>query len=112
MEFYKESLNGEITVMQTYKESPIDVPEEFKNRIFHSELKAGPVKMKASDTLPSHGLNVGNNISLYAVFSDKETKLDAFNNLSKDGKVMFPIESNFGMLEDKFGVQWMLVNES
>ncbi len=112
MEFYKESLNGEITLMQTFGDSPIDVPKESQNRIFNSELRAGDVHFKASDDLPNHEVIIGSNISLYVVFSDKQTKEEAFNKLSKGGKTLFPIEDNFGMLKDRYGVQWMLVHES
>jgi len=112
MEFYKESLNGEITVMQTFGDSPIEVPHELQNRIFNSELKAGDIHFKASDDLPNHEVKIGSNISLYTVFSDKQTKEEAFKKLSEGGKVLFPIEDNFGMLIDKYAVQWMLVHES
>ena len=30
MDFYKESRNGEITLMQTFGDSPVDVPEELQ----------------------------------------------------------------------------------
>ena len=111
IEFYKETLNGEITIMQTFTEAPMQVPEEFKDRIFNSELKAGDIRFKASDDLPGYEVTIGNNISLYVLFTDKELRDDAFNKLAEGGKVVFPAEGNFGMLKDKFGIQWMLVCE-
>ncbi|NNK54981.1 MAG: VOC family protein, partial [Flavobacteriaceae bacterium] len=27
------------------------------------------------------------------------------------GQVLFPITENFGMLKDKFGIQWMVVHQ-
>ena len=112
MEFYAISLNGEITEIQTFGDSPVDVPYEFQNRIFNSELKTGNICIKASNDLPNHSVKPGSNISLYAIFSDEEVKLAAFNNLAKDGKVLFPIKDNFGMLKDKYGIQWMFVNKN
>lgn len=112
MKFYKESFNGEITVMQTYGDSSIDVPEAFENRIFNSELKAGGTRFKASDDLPGHEVKMGTNISIYGVFGSKQTQEEVFRKLSEGGKVLFPLEDNFGMLKDKYGVQWMLVQES
>ncbi|MDN5202669.1 VOC family protein [Fulvivirgaceae bacterium BMA10] len=112
MEFYKESLNGEITLMQSFKDSPIEVSEAFQHRIFNSELKANGIHFKASDDLPDYETKIGSNVSLYAVFSDRQAKEQAFNKLLEGGKVLFPIEDNFGMLRDKYGVQWMVHHES
>lgn len=51
MEFYKESLIGEITLMQTFGDSPVDVPEESQDQIFNSELRVGDLCIKASPML-------------------------------------------------------------
>ena len=112
MEFYKEVLNGEITLMQTFGESPVDVPPENEHRIFNAELKAGGIRLKASDDLPGHSVNQGNHISLYTVFPDSTSKREAFKRLAVGGKILFPLDENFGMLKDKYGVQWMFVHES
>lgn len=109
--FYATTLGGEITSLLTFKESPMDVPTESEDRIFNAELQAGKIKIKASDDMPGYDVKVGTNVSLYAVFLDKESKEDAFSKLSEDGKVLFPIDDNFGMLKDKYNVQWMFVNE-
>lgn len=111
MEFYAETLNGEITMMQTFAASPMEIPEALQSRIFNSELKAGGIHFKASDDLPGHEVKVGTNISLFVVFPDKPAKEEAFNKLADGGKVLFPLDDNFGMLKDKYGVQWMVVHE-
>ena len=111
MEFYAKVLDGEITFMKPFSESPIPVPKEFKDRIFNSELKSGNIHIKASDDLPNNEVKHGTNISLFLVFSKEDEKKEVFDKLSLDGKILFPIEDNFGMLKDKYGVQWMLVNE-
>ena len=110
MEFYAECLDGEIKFMQTFGESPIDVPEEAKNTIFNSELIAQGIRIKASDDLPGYEVKKGTNISLYISFPDEASKQTAFSRLAEGGKILFPIEDNFGMLTDKFGVQWMVVH--
>ena len=109
MEFYKESLNGKITLMQTFGDSPVDVPDESQDRIFNSELRAGDLCIKASDDLPNHAVTVGSNISLFVVFSDGQSREDAFNKLSEGGKILFPIDGDFSMVMDPFEVRWMLV---
>jgi len=111
MTFYSEMFNGEITLMKTFEDSPVPVPSEFKNRIFNSELIFGNIRIKASDDLPGHQVHTGTNISLHLVLENPKNKKEIFNRLAQDGKVLFPIEDNFGMLKDKYGIQWMLVNE-
>ena len=110
MQFYVESLHGEISSIQTYGESPIDVPKEMEYRIFDTTLKAGNISIKASDNLPNYPVQEGTNISLFVSFGDRELKEEVFANLSEGGKVMFPLDDNFGMLKDKYGIQWMFVN--
>lgn len=110
MHFYAEILNGEITAMQAFSEAPMEVPEALQNRIFNSELQAGSITIKASDDLPTHPVTAGNNMSLYVGFNDEEQKKEVFQKLSEGGQILFPITENFGMLKDKFGIQWMVVH--
>ena len=112
MEYYAKIFNGKISSIQTFEESPIDVPSEFNKKIFDSELKAGNIHFKASDDLPNHQVTKGNNISLFVSFSDKDKRSKVFNTLAKEGKILFPLDENFGMLKDKYGIQWMIVNEN
>ncbi len=111
MEFYADTFGGEITHLQTFGDSPVPISEENKNRIFNAQIIAGDICIKASDDLPESQVNNGTNISLFVNFSDENKKRRIFDLLSQGGKVLFPMEENFGMLKDKFGIQWMLVNE-
>ncbi|MGE3801267.1 MAG: VOC family protein [Candidatus Kapaibacterium sp.] len=111
IEFYSEVLKGELTHIQTFGESPIDVPEDFKDRVFDSELKAENIHLKASDDLPNHPVQLGTNISMFVMFSDRQEGEEVFNQLAEGGNVLFPLNQNFGMLRDKFSVQWLLVIE-
>jgi PhnB protein len=109
MAFYSSIFNGEITVMQTFGESPIEVSDEQSNRIFNSELKSDLLVIKASDNLPAYETKTGNHISLYLTFANQADQENAFQKLADKGKVLFPINNGFGMLSDRYGVQWMLV---
>lgn len=108
LEFYRGVFNGEIVSMITFENSPIPVESENKSRIFDSEFKAGGIRFKASDDLPNHSVNRGTNFSLFVSFSDKLERIGIFNALSQDGQILFPLDDNFGMVKDKFGIQWML----
>ena len=106
--FYKECLDGEIVSMQTFANSPIDVPDEYAQRIFNSEFRAEGVFFMASDDLPNKQVNKGSNFALFVIFSEKEEQEKVYTKLSEGGKALFPLENGFGMLVDKFGIQWML----
>lgn len=109
LEFYENIFEGKIVSMTTFENSPITVAGENKNRIFDSEFESGGIHFKASDDLPDHSVNRGTNFSLFVSFSDKTERKDIFNALSQDGQILFPLDDNFGMVKDKFGIQWMLV---
>ena len=106
--FYKACLNGEITSIQTVGESPLDVPEGNQDRIFDSEFRADNIRFKASDDMPGNEVAVGTNFALFVTFSDHAEQKNVFDKLAEGGQVLFPLENNFGMLVDKYRVQWML----
>lgn len=109
--FYRECLGGEIVSLTTFAESPIDVPEECSQRVFNSEFRADGVLFMASDDLPTNEVDQGSNFALFVVFSESEEQDQVFSKLSKGGKIQFPLENGFGMLVDKFGIQWMLAGQ-
>jgi uncharacterized glyoxalase superfamily protein PhnB len=86
--------------MQTLADSGMDVAEDKKDKIFNSELRAGGFVLKASD------------ISIFVVFPDTATKRDAFTRLADGCEVVFPLDEHFGMVEDAFGVSWMVIHEA
>jgi PhnB protein len=111
--FYKECLQGEFTVMQTFADSPIDVPGEYKQKIMNSAFRAGDISFMASDCLPGDEVPIGRNFALLIHFSESEEQEKVFNKLLEGGKVIMPLEDSFGgarfgMLVDKYGIQWML----
>jgi PhnB protein len=116
--FYKSVFGGDFTTLQRIKEIPggDKFPTHEQNRIMHVALPVGQGNvLMGSDTLESmgHKLLVGNN---YSVSVDTQSEAEAtrlFKGLSKGGKVTVPLEKAFwgaffGMLTDKFGIQWMV----
>ena len=108
MTFYSECLGGEITMMRRYDDAPFDVPDELMQKVFNSEFRAGDVSVMASDTMPPYEVKTGSNFALFLVFSDPAEQENAFAKLSAGGKVTMPLEGGFGMLTDKYDIQWML----
>jgi PhnB protein len=113
LEFYKECFNGEFTLLQTFGDSPIQVPDDYKEKVMNAEFRAGDVSFMASDCMPSDEIPIGRNFALLIHFSEIEEQEKVFNKLLAGGKVIMPLEDSFGgarfgMLVDKYGIQWML----
>ncbi|MCB0804735.1 MAG: VOC family protein [Bacteroidales bacterium] len=112
MEFYKTVLNGELEIMP-FEGSPMEVPDDYKQKIMHSSLKFGDALLMASDNQPGQEVNFGDGIFLSIAASSLEEAQNIFNSLSSGGHVIMPFEdtfwgSKFGMFTDKFGIGWMV----
>lgn len=120
--FYQSVFGGEFSYVGRFSEIPLDsdmppVPEELKNKIMHIGLPiSSETMLMGSDTggewAPT--FTKGNNFSISVNISDSKEKADAFfQDLSEGGKITMPMADTFwgdyfGMLEDKFGVNWMI----
>lgn len=118
--FYKAVFGGEFSMIQRFKETPdaSKFPSEVQDKLMHVALRIGDSTLMATDSLESMGqkLAVGNNFSLsLSVGSDAEAD-QLLAKLSQGGKIDMPLEkvfwgSYFGMLTDKFGIQWMISHD-
>ena len=110
--FYKEALGGEILFTKTFGESPMK-GQGADELIMHTSLKIGDSVIMASDNgQPEHAVDVGNNISLALGSDDVSAAEKMFDKLADGGKVNMPMQEtfwaeSFGMLTDKFGINWM-----
>lgn len=116
--FYKSVFGGEFAVVQRFKDTPDGdkLPEEDQNKIMHIALPLpGGAIFMATDALESmgHPLTVGNNFHI-SLTVDSEGEADkTFASLSAGGHITMPLQktfwgSYFGMVTDKFAVQWMI----
>ena len=113
LKFYVRCFDGEIKPMQTYADSPMDTDEKYKDLIMHAEFKADHIEFMAADGGEHQKVTAGNQISLSINLSDEDEQTRIFESLSENGKVLMPLEhtfwgARFGMVEDRFGVHWML----
>jgi PhnB protein len=119
MAFYKEAIGAEVTFLMRVNEAPEPpppgaVPEGFGNKIMHANLRVGSTMLMLSD----------GNSNLQPTFKGFTLSLSVdnaahaertFNALQQGGgKVTMPLGKTFwspafGMLEDKFGVGWMVI---
>lgn len=116
--FYKSVFGGEFVTLQRFKDTPEagKMPSEVADKLMHVSLPIGKGNiLMGTDALESMGqkLTVGNNFSL-AISADNEAEADKiFDKLSAGGKVEMQMAKvfwgdYFGMLTDKFGIQWMI----
>ncbi|MBI2731163.1 MAG: VOC family protein [Sphingobacteriales bacterium] len=112
MSFYQQCLSGEL-VMQKIAESPMaaQVPSEMGAKILHSSLTNDRIILMASDCLGNNIIN-GNNVWLSINCSSNEEINTYFNALAQGGKIIEPLHQSFwgatfGVLIDKFGINWM-----
>ncbi len=116
MEFYKSVFGGEVysDTFEKYASDAMPVAEEDKDKIMHAFLKGdNGIEIMGSDT-PSHmEFQAGARLSL-TVNGDDETLLRGYwDRLSEGATVTVPLEKapwgdTFGMLTDKFGIEWMV----
>jgi PhnB protein len=120
-DFYKSVFGGEYPYVGRYKDMPPGegVPalsEEEAKRIMHVALPIGKeTVIMGSDTGGGWApdFKQGNNFSICISADNKEQADTIFNGLAAGGKVTMPMCNTFwgdyfGMLTDKFGVNWMM----
>ncbi len=116
--FYRSVFGGEFQALQRFKETPHGdgMSDSDKEKIMHVSLPIGPhTNLMGTDSLESMGqqLTAGNNFSLAISPESIEEARKLFDGLAAGGKVEMPFEKAFwgawfGMLVDKFGIQWMI----
>jgi PhnB protein len=115
--FYRSVFGGEFITLQRFKETPKadNVPSGDQDKIMHIALPIGQNVLMASDALESAGRTVttGNNFSISVNAESEEEAEKFFNGLSAGGRANMPLEKTFwgayfGMLTDKFDINWMV----
>ncbi|WAC19600.1 VOC family protein [Luteolibacter sp. SL250] len=116
VEFYREQLGAQVQAMLRFEESPEPPPEGmlpdgYGKKIMHAAFRIGDSLLMASDGCGDVEKISG--ISLSLTLPDEAAVDRAFAALSEGGKINMPLgetfwSPRFGMVEDKFGVSWMV----
>jgi PhnB protein len=112
LNFYKDALNGDIVQLGTYGEGPMPCDEDYKDKVMHARFVFDGNTIMMSDSFKGQPVSTNGNIQL-SVEVDDEKKLDeVFNKMAEGGKITMPLAdqfwgARFGMITDKFGVNWM-----
>lgn len=117
--FYKKAVGAEVSFLVRYKDSPEppqpghSLPPNWGEKVMHSNLVIGETMVMASDGDSSSKANF-NGFQLSLAASDEAEARRVFASLSEGGQVRVPLIKTFfspafGMLEDKFGIGWMVM---
>ena len=110
IDFYKQALGAELIFSQTWGESPMS-EAGFEDKIMHATIKIGDSTIMMCDDPRNE--TTGSNISLAIGLNDKDIAHKYFDGLAEGGQVTMPLDKTFwaeafGMLTDKFGINWMI----
>ncbi len=113
LEHYKSILGGKIVNEQTYEDVELDIPEHYRKKLQHAELKGNGFHLMAYDASPDTPLTNGSNISVSIDIDSKEKAKDIFTKLSEKGKVHtafqdMPWNACYGRCSDQFNISWMV----
>jgi Uncharacterized protein conserved in bacteria len=83
-----------------------------EDKVMHASFRIGETILMASDGR-CDGRTAASKVSRFQLCSGREKAESVFNALADGGKVTMPLEKTFwapkfGMLEDRFGVGWMV----
>jgi PhnB protein len=109
--FYERCLDGKITYMLTWGDSPMatEAPAEWRSKINHATLVVDTLTIQGSDAAPGAIVSAsGYCIMLHPTIEDAER---VFTSLAEGGTIRVPFQktfwaAGFGILTDRFGIPW------
>lgn len=118
LEFYKQALGAEVQMVLRFHESPDPappgvIPPGFDHKIMHSSFRIGSSVIMATDGCdPGPGKFQGFSLSINVANGAEADRV--FAALADGGQVQMPLgktffSPRFGMVADRFGVQWMVI---
>ncbi len=113
LNFYAKALGGEIVHLSRYEGSPMESMASDKQKVMHATLIAKGITIMGADDGQGEAENKGSGaVHLNINFDNTDEEEKVFNVLVEGGRSTMPLQdtfwgSRFGMLTDKFGVNWM-----
>ena len=115
LNFYRDAIGAEAQIIMRAGDSPEPHPgmqPGQENKVMHATLTIGQTTMMASDG-QSQGPANFDGFSLAITVPNEDEADRVFNALAQGGKIEMPLTPTFwapkfGMLEDRFGLGWMV----
>ena len=118
IDLYTKVLGAKVEMLMRYKESPEPPPPGSmapgsENKVMHSSFRIGDSVVMASDGHCT-GKTTFSGVSLTVTPATEAEASRIFAGLSEGGKATMPLTKtffspSFGMLEDRFGLGWMVL---
>jgi len=118
IEFYRKTLGAEVEMLVRFKDSPEGAQSGMtapgsENKVMHGSIRIGDTTVMLSDGRCT-GKPSFQGFALSIAAADEADAERRFNALAVGGTVTMPLAktffaANFGMLTDRFGVQWMVI---
>ena len=115
--FYKDAINASVPFLMRFKDSPDpnSCAPGSEEKVMHCSIQIGETELFASDMQDSGKANFEGITLTLSVVSDGDAHR-YFNALAEGGKVAMPLTptffaSKFGMVDDKFGVHWIVIRQ-
>ncbi|HZQ61739.1 MAG TPA: VOC family protein [Casimicrobiaceae bacterium] len=117
IDFYRRTLGAQPEMVMRMKDSPApqpgNMPPGSEDKIMHAALRIGEAQLLMSDGM-CEGQPRFEGFGLSLTAGDAGTAQRYFNGLAEGGQVRMPLSKtffadNFGMVADRFGVLWMIV---
>ncbi len=117
LEFYRAALGARVEAMMRFNEGPGQpppgtLPPGFENKIMHASFRVRGTEVMASDGMKEGTNFAGFSLCLSVATLDEARKV--FTLLQDGGESRMPLGETFfspcfGMVADRFGVEWMVI---
>jgi PhnB protein len=113
LNFYAQVFNGKIEGLMRFKGTPAESMSPDPDKVMHATFVAGDMVFMASDGAQD---KAPGNVHLSTNWSDVPAMEKTFGQLAAGGNVTMPLAdtfwgARFGMLTDKYGINWMFSSE-
>jgi PhnB protein len=116
-EFYEQHLGGKITMLQKHGELPASIPgiPGWEDKVLHARMDLGETMLLGAD-IPPDRFKPMRSAYLTLILDTPEETERLYALLSEGGEIFMKMEetifaNRFGMLRDRYGTSWMLINE-
>jgi PhnB protein len=116
--FYAECFAGQLGPIFRYASSPMagTVPPDWQDKVMHGSVTVGGQVLMGADVLPGQ-YEEPKGFSLSVQLNDSADADRIFQRLEAEGHAVMPLEKTFwaerfGLVVDRFGIQWMINCES
>lgn len=114
--FYRSVFGGEFLVVQRFKDAPgcEGMKPDDLEKLMHIALPIGGNILMGTDVMPPMPqATFGSGFSISVDAESEEDAHQLYEKLSAGGTIKMPLEKMFwgalfGMLQDKYGIQWMI----